>query len=73
MRFAWHSLLNFPVQSMTTEERVELLEFDLFSLQFFVASGHVARRRLALFARFGALDGYNLAWHKDDLKLKIES
>jgi hypothetical protein len=70
MSFAWHSLLDFAVQSVATEERVELFEFDFLGLKFFVASGHVARRGLAFLARFGALDGNNFASHKVKLRIK---
>ena len=64
MSFTWHSLLNFAMKGVAAEEGIVLLQFHFFRLQFFVPSGHVARRGLALFPCFGALDCYDLAWHK---------
>ena len=64
MRFPWHNLLDFAVQSVTAEERIEFLQFHFLGFKFLVASGHVAGRGLAFLARFGALDGYDLTWHK---------
>jgi hypothetical protein len=57
-------LLDLPVNSVAAEEGVVLFQLDLLGLEFLVASGHVAGGSFAFLARFGALDGYDLTWHK---------
>src|SRR5271155_2587512 len=67
-------LFNLLVQGVTAQKRIELLELQFLRLQFFVARGGVARRRLAFLARLAAFDGDDFACHKlflflDDLRL----
>ena len=48
-------LLLLDVQGMAPEKGVVLPFLDAFSLNFFVARGHIPGRRLSLFPGFGAL------------------
>src|ERR1043165_8100196 len=58
------TLLDFPVDGVAAQRRIVLLDFELFRLELLVARGGVARRRLALFPRLGALDRYDFSGHK---------
>ena len=61
--FAGHGLLNFAVDSVPTERRIELLFFNLFRLQLFVSRGLIARGGFALLSGFSAFDGDNFSGH----------
>src|SRR5436190_4736276 len=43
--------------------RVILLDLEFLGFELFVASGGISGRGFSLLTRFGALDGYDLAWH----------
>ena len=65
MGFAGHkNLLDFAMNRMPPEERIEFLYLQLFGFQLFVAGGGVARRRFAFLTGFGAFDSDDLSGHK---------
>src|SRR5581483_7248631 len=57
-------LFDFLVHRMAAQGGVIFLQLQFFGLQFFVATGDIAGRRLALLARFGAFDCYSFTGHK---------
>src|SRR5450432_608273 len=57
-------LFDLLVQGVAAQKRIELFQFQLLRLQFFVARGRVARGRLAFLARLAAFDGDDFACHK---------
>ncbi len=56
-------LLDFAVQSVSFQEGIELLLFNLLLLGLFIARRLVARDRLAFLSRFCAFDSYNFTRH----------
>src|SRR4051812_28177640 len=52
------------MHGVTAQERIVLLDLQLFSFEFLVARGRVAGWRLAFLARFRAFDRNDFARHK---------
>ena len=52
------------MKRVAAEKPIIFFDFELFRLQFFIASGRVARWRLAFFARFRAFNGDYFPRHK---------
>src|SRR3954471_20904781 len=57
-------LLNFPVQSVTSQCWIVLPDLQLFGFELFIAARHVAGGRLAFLARFRAFNSNRCACHK---------
>src|SRR5438552_302071 len=58
------SLFDFAMHGMTAKGWIILFQLELLGLEFLVAGGGITRRRLALLAGLGALDGNDLPRHK---------